>query len=119
MRLPAGYSASAVAAICCSQHMHPHLKADLLELQAATPPPETAAEAAAREASGSVPPDPAPDSCRPLAYADAVQGMAAVKEEDTTPGRQLWGHDVFYIFFRLHHYLYERCVLPYFLPASP
>ena len=78
-------------------------------MQAATPPPETAGEAAAREASGSAPADPAPDSCRPLAYADAVQAVAAVKDEDTQPGRQLWGHDVFYIFFRLHHYLYERC----------
>ena len=75
-------------------------------LQAATPPPEAAGES--REASGSAPPGPAPDSCRPLAYADAVQGASASSQEEAQPGRQLWGHDVFYIFFRLHHYLYER-----------
>lgn len=48
-------------------------------------------------------------NCKPLAPAEAVrQAHASAASASVPASRVIYGNDSFYIFFRLHHYLYDR-----------
>ncbi len=51
--------------------------------------------------------------CKPLAPAEATRAAEAAEAGDAQRiGRIFYGNDTFYIFFRLHQLLYDRCALP-------
>ncbi len=57
--------------------------------------------------------------CKPLAPAEATRAAEAA-EAGSAPriGRIFYGNDTFYIFFRLHQLLYDRCAHPFYTPCS-
>ena len=51
--------------------------------------------------------------CKPLAPAEATRAAEAAEAGDAQRiGRIFYGNDTFYIFFRLHQLLYDRCAPP-------
>jgi hypothetical protein len=46
--------------------------------------------------------------CKPLAPSEAVRQAHTIEGAPTSAARVLYGNEAFYIFFRLHHYIYDR-----------
>lgn len=42
---------------------------------------------------------------------DSEDGAAAPEEQPEAPSRVFYGNEQYYVFFRLHQYLYDRCAI--------